>query len=150
MKISVKTITYYLLFVGLPLLGVVGALWSGRSLAAPASVGGAWALLIPEQPALKCQAFAGWKGEMQMVISQSGPNLLVIFGDPAHAALTGILSGLSITAENIGIPQLQLAAEVDREADPHQLSGSLQVAGCAPPLDFTGYLQPDNTSSQEH
>ena len=140
MKISVKTISHYLLFVGLPLLGVLSALWVGSSLTAPASVGGIWALDIPEQPALSCQAFAGWGSELQMAISQSGTDLLIVFNHPAHTALTGSLSGLSITAEATDASNslLQLSAEVDRQSDPHQLSGSLQAEGCSHALDFTG------------
>ena len=152
MKIGIKTIFQYLLFVGLPLLGVLGALWAGAGLAAPASVGGAWALEIPEQPALDCQAFAAWSSEMQMVISQSGSDLLIVFNDAAHTAMTGTLSSLSITAGTSGTSasQLQLVAEVDRQTDPHQLRGSLQAAGCDHPLNFSGQRLPSGAVSQEH
>ena len=83
MKIGIKTLLQYLLFVGLPLLGVLVALALGRNLGAPAAVHGTWALAIPQQPALQCQAFAGWNGETQMAISQSGPDLIIVFSDKA-------------------------------------------------------------------
>ena len=93
MKIGLKTIFQYLLFVGLPLLGVLVALALGRNLGAPAAVHGTWALAIPLQPALQCQVFAGWNGETQMAISQSGPDLIIVFSDKALPGLTGSLTG---------------------------------------------------------
>jgi hypothetical protein len=152
MRIGIKTISLYILFVGIPLLGVLAAVWVGAGIAAPASVGGDWALHIPEQPAMECLAFAGWSGEMQMVISQSGSVLLIVFNDPAHTAMTGSLTGLSIAAEtsNATPPVLQLAAEVDRQTDPHQLSGTLQATGCDHPLNLSAVLLPPGAASQEH
>jgi hypothetical protein len=89
---------------------------------------------------------------MQMVISQSGPELLIVFNDAAHTAMTGTLSGLSIAAETSGAstPVLRLTADVDRQSEPHQLSGSLQAVGCNGPLDLTGVLLPPGAASQEH
>ncbi len=152
MKIGLKTIFQYLLFVGLPLLGVLGALGIGRNLGAPAAVHGTWALAIPLQPALECQVFAGWNGETQMAISQSGPNLIIVFSDKPLPGLTGSLTGLSISAAtgSGAAPQLQLTAEVERQGDPDRLLGSLQASGCDQPLDFRAELLPLGATSQEH
>lgn len=152
MKIGLKTILQYMLFVGLPLLGVLGALGIGRNLSAPAAVHGTWALAIPLQPALECQVFAGWNGETQMAISQSGPDLIIVFSDDTLPGLTGSLTGPSISAAtgSGAVPQLQLIAEVDRQSDPDRLLGSLQASGCGQPLDFSAQLLPSGATSQGH
>ena len=152
MKIGIKTLLQYLLFVGLPLLGVLVALALGRNLSAPAAVHGTWALAIPQQPALQCQAFAGWNGDTQMAISQSGPDLIIVFSDKALTALTGSLTGLSITAATgSGAPYpIQLTAEIDRQGDPNRMIGSLVAAGCDPRLNFSAELLPSGVTSQEH
>ena len=89
---------------------------------------------------------------MQMVISQSGTDLLIVFNDAAHTGMTGSLSGLSIAAETSSAStfELQLAAEVDRQVEPHRLSGSLQASGCDRQLGLTGVLLPTGAASQEH
>jgi hypothetical protein len=152
MKIGIKTITHYLLFVGLPLLGVLVALGIGRDLSAPVAVHGTWALAIPLQPALECQVFAGWNGEMQMAISQSGPDLIIGFSDKTLPGLTGSLTGLSISAAtgSGAVPQLQLTAEVERHGDSDRVLGSLQANGCDEPLDFSAELMSPGATSQEH
>jgi hypothetical protein len=99
MKTSIKTISHYLLFVGLSLLGVLGALGIGRNLSAPATVHGVWVLSIPGQTVLECQAFAGWKGEMVAGIL-FGPSMLSLVAPRLSAALLphvslGYLSALS-------------------------------------------------------
>jgi hypothetical protein len=152
MKIGIKTLLQYLLFVGFPLLGVLGALGIGRNLSAPAAVHGTWALAIPQQPALQCQVFTGWNGEMQMAISQSGPDLIIVFSDKAHTALTGSLTGLSISAAtgSGAVPQRQLTADVYRMSEPNRMGGSLLAMGCDTPLNFSAELLTSGATGQEH
>lgn len=152
MKIGVRTLFQYILLVAIPLLGVLGSLWAGADLTAPASVGGAWSLEIAKQPAQACPAFAGWEGQVHMAISQSGPELLIVFTDASRTLMSGSLSGLSIAAETTdsATTKLVLSAEVDRQSTPQRISVSLQADDCTGSLDFSGILQPHNITGQEH
>jgi len=120
-----KSFLLYPALVGIPLAGLLGILHAGSRLEAPASIGGSWRLDAPSPPG-------------EIVISQSGVHLavemdgvrmrgeirgdsLVALAPPAGNTPRAIPCGTGLGRE--------LRARVDREADPHRLTGTVGVPG---------------------
>ena len=143
-----KTFFQYAALVSLSILGVLGILHLGSSLKAPASVGGRWAvqMTVPQGSLPACIPLSPGTGTRELVISQSGPVLAITFNDSRETTLSGNLEGLSIHAVSKHEPVWQLIAEVDREVEPDQLSGTLTSDGCAVPIELMGVRQPHQTS----
>jgi hypothetical protein len=143
--------------VGLPLLGLVGILRSGRSLTAPFSVDGAWKIEsgAGRLPASPCGNFLSSVSNAPLSISQSGKSLVVTLSGGTKAT-TGTLEGKTIKAQFTGADKsgaaacgdgsLTLAATLDPLAEPRTLSGTLSVEGCGSctPLEFHAVRQPKN------
>ena len=144
----------YILLVGLPLVGLVGVLRSGRSLNAPFSVDGAWkinagALQTSSAP---CAAFLSSVSNSPVSISQSGTSLVIGLG--GGKLTTGTLEGKTIKAQFAGAANpnatdcsdrsLTLTATLDPQTEPRTLSGRLSVEGCTScaPVEFRAVKQP--------
>jgi hypothetical protein len=141
--------------VGLPLLGLVGILRSGRSLTAPFSVDGAWKIEsgASRLPASPCGNFLSSVSNAPLSISQSGKSLVVTFSGGTKTT-TGTLDGKTIKAQFTGADKsgaaacgdgaLTFAATLDPLAEPRTLSGTLFIEGCGSctPLEFHGVRQP--------
>jgi hypothetical protein len=154
----------YVLLVGLPLLGLVGVLRSGRGLSAPFSVDGAWKIEpgTSRPSASPCANFFTSVSNAPLSISQSGKSLVVILSGVKTA--TGTLDGKIIKAQfavaaksggdksgedrssvaQCGDGGLNLTATLDPMTAPRTLSGTLSVEGCAScaPLEFRAVRQP--------
>ncbi len=143
----------YILLVGLPLLGLVGILRSGRSLNAPFSVDGAWKLdagATHPSPA-PCGDFLSSVSNSPVSISQSGASLVIGLGGKTT---TGTIAGKTIKAQFAGAENpnaadcsdrsLALSATLDPLTEPKTLSGRLTVEGCAScaPVEFRAVKQP--------
>ena len=150
----------YILLVGLPLLGLVGVLRSGRSLTAPFSVDGAWKIEpgASRLPASPCGNFLSSVSNAPLSISQSGKSLVVTLSGGTKTT-TGTLDGKTVRAKFAGTVRsgadksgaaacgddsLTLAATLDPLAEPRTLSGTLSIEGCGscPPLEFRAVRQP--------
>jgi len=146
--------------VGLPVLGLVGILKSGRGLIAPFSVDGTWKIDSGVgRPAVSpCGDFLSSVSNAPISISQSGRTLVVTLSGGAKAT-TGTIDGKTIKAEFIAADSsrsnssgaaecndrgLALAATLDPIADPRTLSGTLAVEGCGScaPVEFHAVRQP--------
>jgi hypothetical protein len=147
-KTSRNFVVAYILLVGLPILGLVGVLKSGRSLAAPISIDGVWQLRAdPAQlAALPCgKTFAD--GAPTLSISQSGKNFSWNLGslNPSSGSssdASGVIDGTTLhasllpagSASDGGCGQsraLTLVATVNPKADPRSLAGTLSLNDCA-------------------
>lgn len=133
----------YILLVGLPLLGLAGALRAGRALAAPVSIDGTWNVDADSihtrgeacKKALSSVSIPGF------VISQSGKSLTLTLGNSAKTSGDGILEGNHLKAP-LGMTDasaascaagqpLLLTAVVDPKSEPRSLSAVVSVDGCA-------------------
>jgi hypothetical protein len=140
-----KVVVQYLLLVGIPLLCLLGVLWAGADLQAPQSVGGVWAVAIDPSTALGCAGMDTWEGDPQLVISQSGDQLTLLFNDTSRTRLDGKLNGLTITAEGKAAPDSQITlhfqALVDPESSPERMSAELSSTQCQAPIGLDGIRQ---------
>jgi hypothetical protein len=143
----------YILLVGLPLLGLVGVLRSGRSLSAPFSVDGAWRIQAgaAHTAAAPCGDFLSSVSNSPVSISQSGTSLVIGLGGKTT---TGTLQGKTIKAQFAGAVtpnaadcsdhSLTLTGTLDPLTEPRTLSGRLSVEGCVScaPVEFHAVRQP--------
>jgi hypothetical protein len=138
----------YSALVGIFLLGVLGILRLGSRLQAPASVGGHWTLHLtfPNQPDAVCAPSWLGTGSTELVISQSGPELTLTWNSLSPITFKGELSGVTIHAASKDAPGWRLVAEVDRQADPDVLKGTLVSETCAGSIQLGGVRQPHDTS----
>ena len=141
MKVAVQ----YLFLVGVPLLCMLGVLWAGADLQAPQSVGGVWAMAFDPSTALGCVGMDAWEGDPQLVISQSGDQVSLLFNDTSHTRLVGKLNGFTITADGKAAPDSQIAirfqALVDPGSNPEKMSGELSSTQCPKPIGLDGIRQ---------
>ncbi len=148
----------YILLVGLPLLGLVGILKSGRRLAAPFSVDGDWKIESSHPAVSSCGNFLSSVSNAPLSISQSGKSLVVTLRGGTKTT-TGTLDGKTVRAQFAGTVRsgtdksgaaecgdgsLTLAATLDPLAEPRTLSGTLSIEGCGScaPLEFRAVKQP--------
>jgi hypothetical protein len=150
----------YILLVGLPLLGLVGILKSGRGLTAPFSVDGSWKIesAVSRLPASPCGNFLSSVSAAPLSILQSGKSLVVTLSGGTKTT-TGTLDGKTLKAQFVaadrsgadqsgpaecGYRSLTLTAILDPLAEPRTLSGTLAVEGCGSctPLEFHLVRQP--------
>ena len=151
-RTNTNFIIAYALLVGLPILGLVGILKSGRVLAAPISVDGVWKLQTDpvHLAALPCGKTLASSPDAALTISQSGRNFTLSLKDEPKSAASGVLDGTSLKAslvpsapwsEEAGCGsdrEISLVATVDPKANPRSLEGTLSVKQClsCAPVDF--------------
>jgi hypothetical protein len=140
---SLKTIIYYLIMMGLPLLGVLFILQIGSTLHAPVSVGGDWQLSINKNPG--CQL----ADATLLRISQSGPNLFISMSGQPDISLAGRLDGQELHTNSLSAETtLELTAVIHREVDPNRLEGAITVTNCPAPVLFSATRLPKPETSQ--
>jgi hypothetical protein len=134
----------YTLLVGLPIVGLVGVIKSGRKLIAPVSIDGVWNLKVNagSLAALPCGKAIAEASETALAISQSGKNFTLGLTNGPKSSGTGVLNGTALQASIVPAAewsaeagcgngrQLTLIATVDPKSDPRSLSGSLSVNDC--------------------
>ena len=151
-RTSRNFIIAYALLVGLPILGLVGILKSGRALAAPISVDGVWKLQTDplRLAALPCGKTLASSPDAALAISQSGRNFTLNLKDGPKSAASGALDGTSLKAslvpsapwsEEAGCGsgrEISLVATVDPKTNPRSLEGTLSVSTClsCTPVEF--------------
>jgi hypothetical protein len=124
----------YVLFVGVPLLILIGTLRAGAGLSAPPPVAGDWTI---ESTAKKCGGPLADASQPALSIYQTGSTLLIAFNDPRKTTLAGKLEDGSVTAVSAttGGHALRLEAAVSGKPGHRSLQGRLSFDGsnaCAP------------------
>ena len=137
---KMRSVLLYLSLVGLPLLGIAGALNLGQGIKPPLSVAGTWDLDLqpPASCSLDCSHERISTGAVLLKIAQSGPDLVLNLNDPLEVELTGIVSEMTVEARDIASSCL-LQAGVDREPRSDRMIGRLILTRCKRPngLSFT-------------
>jgi hypothetical protein len=145
----------YVLLVGLPIVGLVGVLKTGRTLKAPISVDGSWQLQAdPVRLATLPCGKALAEDDAALVISQSGKNFTLGISNGPKSNGSGVIEGRNLTASIApsgdesaqafcGGNELSLIATVDPNTDPRSLAGKLWVKNCSScePVEFRATRQ---------
>ncbi len=147
----------YIILVGLPIVGLAGALKSGRTLTAPLSVDGLWTLQVdPVQLAsLPCAKSLAPVQDTTLAISQSGKNFTVSLASWPKSIGSGRIEGTKLTASLVppdlwtsqagcgSVRELSIVAAIDGSADSRSVLGTLSVNDCpsCAPLRFHGSRQ---------
>ncbi|PYP84400.1 MAG: hypothetical protein DMG65_22620 [Candidatus Angelobacter sp. Gp1-AA117] len=141
----------YLLFVALPLVGMVGVLRLGQKLSAPISVGGLWAIQVDSTNAASLPCTQSLTGAgASFTITQSGRSLTFNSGNLSISSTSGVIEGSSIKANITLAPRrtqeagcdksytLTLTARVDSLMNAKYLAGLLSVDDCSEcaPVEF--------------
>ena len=154
----------YILLVGVPVIGLVGVVEAGRNLIAPLSVDGAWRIQadFDQLASSHCLKSLGSIRDTDLMISQSGKNLIITLSDGSKATGSGIIEGTRLTASvqpsesragtgrgNDGL--LALNATVDQKAAPGFFEGLLSVGGpSCTPVQFRAVRSDRAGSKQAH
>jgi hypothetical protein len=135
-----KAVLQYFILLSVSLLCILGIMRVGQGLKAPASIGGLWSLewVNPISVPSNCQLASFEAGPPELLISQSGPEVVITLQD---TSFSGKLSELTIDARAKRNPDLHLFASIDRQAEPDQLQGVLASDQCAAVFDFKGSRQ---------
>src|SRR5262245_60107765 len=88
----------YLLLVILPIVGLAGVLRTGRTLAAPISIGGAWKMHVQAESlaGLPCGGSLPTLRAEGFTISQSGKDFTLNFSNPVMSSASGTIDGTRI------------------------------------------------------
>jgi hypothetical protein len=146
----------YIGLVGLPMLGLMAVLKTGRSLRAPISVDGVWKVEtdISRLASLPCMMSVSSLRNTSVVILQSGKSLVLSLDHGSKATASGVIDGNTLTAS---VPMfdyasetgcgsdrlLSMSATLNGNARPRSLMGALAVNGCASclPVEFHAVWQ---------
>jgi hypothetical protein len=147
----------YIFLVGLPVVGLVGVLKTGRNLSAPVSVDGVWKLQADPAllAALPCGKTLADTPDAALSISQSGRNFLLTLPNGPKSTSSGAISGTTLNASlvpsapwsnepNCGSGrEFSLVAKIDPKADPRSMVGQLSLNGCptCTPVEFRAVRQ---------
>ena len=134
----------YLLFVGIPLAGLLGVLRVGQGLQAPAAVHGAWAVQPMAASGRACARYLLSGGDSTLALTQSGRQLSGGLGPARDVALRGALSGTELALQGVVPPgdalrlagctpgdTLRLTGQLIRDGRVRTLEASLWSSGCA-------------------
>jgi len=153
-----KLVRDYILFVGIPLLALVGILRAGKHLSAPVAVHGNWSVQADFGPwqGVPCGALLINSQPLLLRIDQSGSALTLTLNDPARTALPGTMDGFSLSttfsagrggtapaprpdAGCLGSQSLRIQATVIQHEKQRSLAGTFNLDGCAscPPIAFS-------------
>ncbi|HEY7612621.1 MAG TPA: hypothetical protein VH764_06495 [Gemmatimonadales bacterium] len=142
----------YLLFVGVPLAGLLGVIRVGQGIEAPLAVHGAWAVQPMPAPGRVCTRYLLSGADSSLTISQSGRELTAVLGPADEVALRGALDGDELALEGAIQPgatprtvactvgdTVRLEARVSSAAPLRVLEASLWFSGCPEcgPTEFT-------------
>ena len=157
-----RPVLWYLAFVGVPFLALLGILRFGERLTPPRAAHGQYSVTFDSSGSGRCVHDMLRDGEQRLHISQSGPKLEMswgglllegsIEGDNAQAA--AVLghgskpgSGSCLTADSMVI-----AGVLERTTEATRLSGQFRMPGCATcaPVPFRAVRLPDHRSGGGH
>lgn len=132
-----RSILLYLAMVGLPLLGLLAILEAGERIVPPRSIGGAWRLEEPLDPAaLPCGETGRAGGTAELRVSQSGPRAEVGLGHPLPRVIPVTLRGDTLAGAAAFPPHARCSAagvvfRARLEPDRDRMRGTLSWTGCA-------------------
>ena len=147
-----RSLFSYVLFVGLPLAGLLGVLRIGQGIEAPLAVHGAWAVQPMAAPGRVCTRYLLFGADSSLTIAQSGRELTATLGPSGEVALRGALDGDELALEGViqpgAIPRyvactvgdtVRLEAQVSSAAPLRELEADLWFSACADcgPTAFT-------------
>lgn len=134
----------YLLFVGIPLAGLLGVLRVGQGLEAPRAVHGSWAVQPMAASGRVCTRYLLSDADSTLIISQSGRQLTATLGPRAEVGLKGSVTGNEVALEGVILPgttprhmacsegdTLRLTARLSAVREVRQLEARLWSSGCA-------------------
>jgi hypothetical protein len=134
----------YLLFVGVPLAGLLGVLRVGQGIAAQPAVHGAWAVQPMAATGRVCTRYLLSDADSTLNISQSGRQLTGTLGPRADVAMRGVLAGEGVTLEGVIQPgstprhvactagdTLRLTARIAGTRGTRQLEARLWSSACS-------------------
>lgn len=165
-----KLVRDYVLFVGVPLLALVGILRAGKHLTAPVALHGNWSVQADFGPwqGVPCGALLINSQPLLLRIDQSGSNLTLTLNDPARTALPATIEGFSLSttfstgqggnapaprpeAGCLGSQSLRIQAAVNQHEKQRSLAGTFRLDGCAscPPVAFSATRQMPTGRTQQ-
>lgn len=134
----------YLLFVGIPLAGLLGVLRVGQWIEAPRAVHGTWAVQPMAATGRVCTRYLLSDADSTLTISQSGRVLTGSLGPGAEVGLKGFITGNEISLEGVILPgttprhiactegdTLRLTASFSAGRGIRQLEARLWSSSCA-------------------
>jgi hypothetical protein len=146
----VRHLIAYLLFVGIPLSGLLGVLRLGQAIRAPQAVHGVYAVTRLES-ADPCQTFL-LSGDSSLTLAQSGRQITATLGRAGGVTLRGTVSGSELTLagalppgaapSRAGCPAgdtVRITGLARRAPDQGRLDATLRFTRCAdcPPAGFS-------------
>ena len=147
-------VLFYILLVGLPILGLIGVLRKGRSLTPPISVDGSWKVQTDGMATLPCGKSPAGGSDVTLAISQSGETFTMNVAGAQKQAVFGVLDGttLKATGPSSAWPgenscasghDFSLVATVDPKANPRALAGTISLSDCSScaPVQFRAFRQ---------
>jgi hypothetical protein len=133
----------YVALVVLPLVGLAGILRAGRSLTAPVSIDGLWAVRLDaaQIDSLPCGKALAAGPNQTIAIAQSGRTFVLSFPSGPKLTALGTLDGANLQVSVMwpaessdsscaGGSPLSLLANVDRKVDANLLTGTLSAPNC--------------------
>jgi hypothetical protein len=146
-------VLFYIVLVGLPILGLFGVLRKGRSLTPPLSVDGSWKVQPDSLASLPC-GNSSQPSNVNLAIAQSGQTFTMDLGGAQKSPIFGALEGttLKATGPSSAWPgdnscasghDFSLIATVDPKANPRALAGTISINDCAScsPVSFHAVRQ---------
>ena len=142
----------YVLFVGIPLAGLLGVLRVGQGVEAPRAVHGSWAVQPMAASGRVCTRYLLSDADSTLTISQSGRQLSAALGPRGEVALRGVLTGDRLSLEGVIQPgatprhvgcaagdTLWLSARIAAAGETRRLHARLWSSACADcsPVGFT-------------
>jgi hypothetical protein len=165
-----KLVRDYILFVGVPLLFLVGILRAGRHLTAPVAVHGDWSVQADFAPwqGVPCGALLINSQPLRLRIDQSGSYLTLTLNDAPKTALPATIEGFSLSTTFstgrggnapaprpgdgcLGSQPLRIQATVNQHEKQRLLAGTFNLDGCAscPPIPFSATRQMPTGRTQQ-
>jgi hypothetical protein len=133
----------YLVFVGIPLGGLLGVLRLGQRVVAPIAVHGSYAVLPMAPSGMACQAYLLGRGDSTVMLYQSGRQVTLKLGPSADVTLRGALIGTDLALEGVIEPgttprhvacpagdTIRVTARVHRDGPLKRLQATLSAPGC--------------------
>jgi hypothetical protein len=159
-----KFILAYLLLVALPLVLLTGILRSGRTLAAPVSVGGMWKIQTTSDKVVLLFCGQSISADTNFAILQSGKYFTLKFANSTMPSISGVVEGSAIKARIVPPPEwakvagcnegrsLALNATVDSKVGARFLSGTLLLSDCSAciPLQFQAVREDQGKSKKNN
>jgi hypothetical protein len=138
MHVRGKPVVLYLLFVGIPLLGLIVVLQLGRLVRPTPSVDGKWRVDAQGQlaTALMCRDSIPGNEQWLFDVTQSGQHVTLRLENARDVVLRGNLERGVVEAsarQKDGSPAIRLNAQIEPPRAPQTLVGKLGIADCPAP-----------------